>query len=215
MKTGNRILDLLFPPHCVFCDQLMALGRESDVCPSCQKSLKRFQSVGKAEFVEKVISPLRYEQEVASSLLRYKFGGKSFYAHVYAQYMTQCLQESDISFDILSWVPLHPKRQWQRGYDQAELLCREVGKNIKHAPISLLRKKRNIAPQSGQHGYSRRKANILNCYALRPNVLVEGRRILLIDDVFTTGATLSECARVLMMAGAEEVYALTLANAHK
>ncbi len=215
MKAAAFLLDLIFPPRCVFCHGLLPPGTGESVCPACVSRLPRFPGTGKAEFVEAILSPFPYRDDVAASILRYKFGGRDFYAATYARYMAERLRESEVEFELLSWVPLHARRRRQRGYDQAWLLCREVGKLTGAAPTPLLRKIRNAPPQTRESGAERRRANISGCYALYKGAEVEGKRILLVDDVYTTGATLSECARVLLMAGAEEVCALTVANAHK
>ena len=215
MKLISTVLDLVFPPRCVFCHELLPLRREDPVCDHCRKSLQRFRGEEKAEFVERVVAPFRYGDEVKESIHRYKFGGRDHYAGIYAAYMADALRESHMEFDVLSYVPLHPRRRRSRGYDQAELLARELGKLLGAEVKPLLKKVRNAPPQSGKTGAAERRANISGCYALLDGAEAENRRILLVDDVFTTGATLSECARVLLMAGAEEVSAVTVANAHK
>ena len=215
MNVFSALLDVLFPPRCVFCHELLPLKRESEVCPRCQTGLQRFRGEEKAEFVERVVAPFRYKDDVRESIHRYKFGGREFYAKTYAQYMADALRDAHTEFDILSYVPLHPRRKRSRGYDQAQLLAVELGKLLHREPQPLLRKVRNAAPQSGKGNAAERRANISGCYALLPGVSVTEKRILLVDDVFTTGATLSECARMLLMAEAEEVSAVTVATAHK
>lgn len=214
MKLFSTLLDFVFPPRCVFCHAFLPLHSESAVCEHCQKSLQHFRGEGKAEFVERIAAPFRYENDIRESIHRYKFGGRDHYAKTYAAYMADSLRESHMEFDILSYVPLHSKRKRSRGYDQAQLLAVELGKLLGVEAKPLLKKVRNAAPQSGKSSAAERRANISGCYALLDGAEVEDRRILLVDDVFTTGATLSECARVLLMAGAEEVSAVTVANAH-
>ena len=215
MNVFTAVLDVFFPPRCVFCHELLPLRREGEVCPRCQKSLERFRGEEKAEFVERVVAPFRYKDAVRDSIHRYKFGGREFYAKTYAQYMAEALRDAHAEFDLLSYVPLHPRRKRSRGYDQAQLLAEELGKLLDAEPKPLLRKTRNVSPQSGISDAARRRANISGCYELLPGVSVTEKRILLVDDVFTSGATLSECARMLLMAEAEEVSAVTVATAHK
>ena len=215
MNLFSALLDVFFPPRCVFCHELLPLKRESEVCPRCQKSLERFRGEEKAEFVERVVAPFRYRDDVRESIHRYKFGGREFYAKTYAEYMADALRDAHAEFDVLSYVPLHPRRKRSRGYDQAQLLAVELGKLLDMEPKPLLRKKRNVSPQSGMGDVAQRRANISGCYELLPGAEVAEKRILLVDDVFTSGATLSECARMLLLAEAQEVSAVTVANAHK
>ena len=215
MKLLSTLLDLVFPPRCVFCHELLPLHAESAVCEHCQKSQTRFKGEEKAEFVERVVAPFRYENDIKESVHRYKFSGREHYAETYALYMADCLRESHMAFDILSYVPLHPRRRRSRGYDQAERLALELAKLLGVEVTPLLKKVHTASPQSQKKSAAERRANISGCYALLDGAAVEDRRILLVDDVFTTGATLSECARVLLMAGAEEVSAVTVASAHR
>lgn len=109
-------------------------------------------------------------------------------------------------FDILTWVPISKLRKLRRGYDQVQLLADTVGGELGMQPVCLLKKIRNNPPQSGITGSAQRRANVLGVYQITQAELVQGKRILLLDDVITTGATLSECARVLLTAGAKEVH---------
>jgi len=113
----------------------------------------------------------------------------------------------------VTWAPLSRKRLRERGYDQAEILARGVGDQLSIPAVSLLEKVRHTQAQSDLKEESRRRANALNAYRLKPGAVVAGKSVLLVDDVVTSGATLSKCARVLLQAGAESVHCLTLAQA--
>ena len=110
-------------------------------------------------------------------------------------------------------MPVSEKRRKQRGYDQAELLARAIGESLGLEAVPLLVKTRDIPAQSGIQEEAARRANVLGAYALLPGAQVKGKRILLADDVVTSGSTLSECARTLLSYGAAEVCAVTLAQA--
>jgi predicted amidophosphoribosyltransferase len=103
-------------------------------------------------------------------------------------------------------VPVSRLRRFRRGYDQVELLARAVGKELGIKPARLLKKIRHNPPQSGISGDAERRANVLGVYRLVKGVEVADKRILLLDDVITTGATAGECARVLLTAGASQVH---------
>ena len=148
-----------------------------------------------------------YKENVRKSIHRYKFGRRRHYASVYGRLLALKLSgvlTQDI--DMLSWVPISSARKLKRGYDQSELICRTVGKELGIPVTQVLKKIRHTKPQSGLQGAALRRANIVGAYkVLQPQELV-GKRILLIDDVVTTGSTISECAKVLLIAGAKEIH---------
>ena len=116
------------------------------------------------------------------------------------------LQEYPEGFDILTWVPVSRLRRFTRGYDQVELLAHAVGQELGMTPVSTLKKVRHNRPQSGIVGQAKRRANVLGAYRAICTQEVQGKRVLLLDDIITTGATAGECARVLLTAGAKEVH---------
>ena len=128
--------------------------------------------------------------------------------------MAQCVRDHlKEEADGVTWAPLSRKRRRKRGFDQAELLARELGANLSLPVVSLLEKSRHTQPQSSLSDPSQRRANARGAYRLRPKGQVEGRRWLLVDDVVTSGSTLGECAYLLKQAGAEKVWCVTLAQA--
>lgn len=113
---------------------------------------------------------------------------------------------------MLSWVPVSKKRLRERGYDQAELLCRAVADELGVTPVPLLVKHRHTRAQSASGSAEKRKANIAGAYMLVPEADIQDHRILLIDDIITTGSTVSECARTLGYGGADRVVCATVAR---
>ncbi len=203
----------LFPPKCVFCRRVM---EKDGVCDKCEANLPyrtTYEVHDEIQFVDAAFSCFHYEGDVKNALLRYKFGGIQKYAVDFSEYLEECINMNlNGRYDIISWVPLSTKRLRRRGYDQARLLAEEICMRIgAESPVRTLRKSINVAPQSKQGDKSRRVANIIGAYE-PGNVNIEGKRILLIDDILTTGSTVSECARVLKTAGASEVLVLTLAK---
>lgn len=187
------------------------------LCPDCQRSLPWLAGNGaerKVEFVSLCVSPLRYKAPVDESIRRFKFTGRRWYAKTYGVLTAQCVQDHLAGkYDLLSWVPVSAKRKRQRGYDQSFLLAQETGKNLGQPVFSTLEKVRDNKAQSSLEDDASRRANVLGAYRVPEPSLVAGKRVLLIDDVVTTGETLAECARTLRMAGAEEVLCVTLAKA--
>ena len=214
MKVVDWLLDLIYPPRCAFCRRLLS-GREKGVCRFCRPKLPYVPADGQVQHfrnVDKCLSPLYYHGSVKDSLHRYKFGGATAYADIYSEFIVKCIDENQISCDSITWVPLSRRRLRRRGYDQAELLAKLIAKHLGQSPVRLLKKQRDTPPQSKTGSVEKRRANIAGAYdCLRPE-LVQGKQVLLVDDIVTTGATLSEAARVLKKAGAKEVICATLAR---
>ena len=138
----EKLLDLLFPPRCPFCRALLR-DNEELLCRRCRQTLPWTpEAAQKQSFrhVEACVSPLYYEGDVRRSLLRYKFGGLSVYAPKYAELMCACIERNGLSFDLISWAPLGPKRLRKRGYDQAKLLAQEISKRFGVPCAQLLEK---------------------------------------------------------------------------
>ena len=208
----TRLLDLLYPPRCVFCHNLMPRGVA--VCGHCRATLPYTVGEGQKRAIKGIsrcVSPLYYEGSVRDSLLRYKFGSLSGYAKIYGEFLSKCIDENGFSCDSITWVPLSRRRKLLRGYDQARLLAVELSRRTGVPCEGLLRKVRNNPAQSATGSPAKRRANVSGVYRSAAPEKTAGRRILLVDDIVTTGATLSECASVLKHAGAKEVLAVTVA----
>ena len=210
------LLDLLFPPRCVFCGKLLATG-ERDFCARCQRELPWLEGPAAeqtGEFFSLCAAPLRYQGVVRDSIRRYKFKGRQGYHKAYGKLVAQCVHDHLAGkYDLITWVPLSEKRKRERGYDQAFLLASAAALELGDVAVETLRKSRHTDAQSGLEGEAERRANVLGAYTAVDPELVAGRRILLIDDVVTTGATFSECARVLRTMGAKDVVCAALARA--
>ena len=166
------------------------------------------------EFCDSCLSPLWYEAQVRQGIHRYKFQGGSVHAPLLGTLMAQCLADNwGEGADLVVWVPLSPRGLRRRGYDQAGLLARQVGALTGLPVVAALSKVRETRTQSRLTSSSDRRANVSGAYAVKAGVEVDHQRVVLVDDVTTTGATLSECAACLRMAGATQVIGLTLARA--
>lgn len=217
-KLLSALLDLIYPPKCPFCRSV--LDRPAGgVCPICEGSLPHTGSE-RAHRLENgmlTLSPLRYTGTVRGAVRRYKFSGASGYAVPFGKRMARCLKEErDPALFIVTWVPLSDKRRRSRGYDQARLLAESMAKELGlEKPVPLLRKLRDNGPQSALTDHEARRANVKGVYTVTDPAAVAGKHILLVDDVLTTGFTVSSCAQALKKAGAVEVTAVTLARADK
>ena len=210
------LMDKLFPPKCILCRRVLQ-GAETDLCHACRVDAPECpQGKLKLQFLDSWTAVWYYEGNPRSSLLRYKFHNARSYAVPYGRLLAmKLLKEYPEGFDLLTWVPVSRLRKFRRGYDQVELLAGAVGEELGMKPVSLLAKTRHNRKQSGIMGYSRRRANVLGVYKCVDRAAVEGKRILLLDDILTTGATAGECARILLTAGASEVHCAVIAAARK
>ena len=215
----GTLLDLLFPPRCVFCRRLLRRGEEG-ICSRCQQELPwalGAEAEQTGEFFSLCASPLWYQDQVRASFHRYKFKGVRGYSRTYGRLVAQCVLDHLAGrYDLITWVPLSRARLRQRGYDQAMLLASAAALALDDVAAETLCKVRDTEAQSGLgKNDASRRANVLSAYQVTDPALVEGRRVLLIDDVVTTGSTLSECARVLRTAGAADVVCAALARARR
>ena len=216
MKLYHFLMELLFPPKCVLCRRLLKNG-ELDLCAACRVDGPEYPNRKiKLPFLDSFAAVWYYEGNVRGSLLRYKFYNARVYSVSYGRILAmKLLREYPEGFDILTWVPVSRLRRLRRGYDQVELLAKAVGAELGLAPVPTLYKIRNNRPQSRMKDPAARKANVLGAYRVLETADVKGKRVLLLDDILTTGATAGECARMLRMAGAREVHCAAVAAARK
>ena len=202
-----KLLNLLFPPKCTLCGKILE-KHETDLCRQCRVDSPECSGVHKNfSFLDSWAAVWYYEGYIRESLLRYKFCHARHYAPVYGRMLAMRIQqEYPDGFDMLTWVPVSRIRRFTRGYDQVELLVQAVGQELGMEPVPTLKKIRNNRPQSGIEGQAKRRANVLGAYSAVCPQNVRGKRVLLLDDIITTGATAGECARVLLTAGAKEVH---------
>ena len=213
MSFISSLLELLFPPKCVFCGKVRDGG--DTWCPKCTESLPFTLNCGRqeGEYYDFCISPMYYKGAVRKSILRFKFKGASSYADVYGRILADSIRENpDIDYDIISWVPLSSNRKRSRGYDQAMLLALATALELNEVAVETLVKPRDVKAQSELAGREERNANISGAYEAADPELIEGKCVLLIDDIVTTGSTLSECAKELLAAGAKRVVCAALAR---
>lgn len=213
-------MDFLFPPRCIVCRTFLK-DPETEICPDCMRSAPFYPysaqkpAPGKKrrlQFLDSLTAVWYYERDIRYSILRFKFYKAIHLAKPFGKVMAVKLHwEGPQDIDYLTWVPVSPVRKLTRGYDQSELFAKAVGKELGIRPVKLLRKIRHRPPQSNQNSVEARKANILGAYRVIGTRNLEGKRILLLDDIFTTGATTNECAKTLRFAGAKEVHCAVIA----
>ena len=190
MSLLSALLDLIFPAKCPFCGRVLD---RPGICDTCRGELPW-------------TAPLWYQGLAREGLHRFKFRGMSSAAAPLGELIAGCAAEHfSGAFDTVTWVPVSPRRLRQRGYDQARLLAESACRLWETKPLPLLRKTVHNPAQSGLKEAAARRANVLGVYEAVDPERISGHRILLVDDICTTGATLAECARVLREAGAADV----------
>ena len=214
-KVINRCLDLLYPPKCVFCDALLKDG-EQYFCRSCGEKVPMAEGehlFRTGTYFDQCVAPMYYQDMVRESFLDYKFHEKTWRAATYAAFLEPYVRKAFPKIDMITWVPLSRRSQKDRGYDQSELVAKELAKLLELPCEKMLEKVRNTRQQSRLEKTEERRANVLGAYAMKKNVSIEGREILLVDDIITTGSTVEECARILVGAGAAKIHCAAIAQA--
>ena len=206
----GRILELLYPRKCVFCTRPLA-REETDLCAGCRAGLPYCgEKDVRMPYAARAVAVFYYEDAVREAVLRYKFGGQMQYAHAFGRLVA--MKAAEMEYDLICHVPVSRARRRERGYDQAQRLAKAAASELGCKPRQLLKKTRNNPAQSGIKSPEQRRANVLGVYQVTDREAVRGKKILLIDDVSTTGATLSECCRTLLDAGAQQVSCAVLAK---
>jgi ComF family protein len=154
-----------------------------------------------------------YDGPLRSLIHLFKYSGMRPLAGTLSRLLDRALPIDD-RYDFIVPVPLHWRRRWSRGYNQAELLAREVAKRRRIPVLDALHRRKATANQAGLTSAGRRR-NMAGAFDPRAGIDLQRKRVLLIDDVFTTGATASACALALKKAGAASVTLLTLARADR
>ena len=222
LKTVPEFLNFIYPPRCGICGKIS----ENFLCVKCNKVLE-----GQAVFgIDKTKANLKsfenhlyifkYEGIIRNMIINYKFNEKSYLYKTFVNFLLKNEKFFKIleSYDTIIPVPISKKRKKQRGYNQSELIAKELANKLKiDLDISSLCKQKDIIEQS-KLSKEERVENIKGAYILQKqnyiqneNVL-EDKKIILIDDVFTTGSTANECCRVLKQANPKRIDVLTIAK---
>jgi ComF family protein len=157
-------------------------------------------------------SPYAYSANLKSALLRFKYVGARTAARDLAPLLAAHVAGLGWQLDGVVGVPLHPRRQQQRGFNQADALAAELSRLLGLPQVPGLQRVKDTEPQARQPDRHARRANMQAAFQAQGDA-ARGKRVLVIDDVCTTGATLSACAQALRAAGAAAVYGATLARA--
>ena len=226
-RVTSAAVDLLFPKRCVDCDK-----EGTFLCQECREGLPRLEppfcflcsQPGRLMMrlcprcwerpveIDGIRSPYRMEGAIREAVHALKYQNLRALAPTLGHLLAEFIAGSDLAADVLVPVPLHPQRERSRGYNQSLLLAQETGK-ASGLPVEghALRRLRPTPSQARSATQEERQANVAGAFMAEP-ALVQGRRVLVIDDVCTTGATLEACAIAMKQASATYVWGLTLAR---
>jgi ComF family protein len=231
----KALLDLLLPSFCLACEKPLGPAPDLLFCPDCLEKIHCIQSplcpccgrvyrkaaggdhhcgacLAKPRHFNLARALFLYEEPMKEVIHRFKYQGKTTCLPSVARFARNLPQVAEMEgADWIVPVPLHPSRLRERGFNQALLLARAFFPKDRRVAPDLLIRSRPTEPQTSFNGAARR-TNLKNAFAVTTPQHISGKKILLIDDVFTTGTTVNECARVLKKAGASEVLVLTLAR---
>ncbi len=214
----DKLLNLLFPPKCMLCRQTLG-ANEAGICQACCQQVEWNlvpNRIGGEDSFDVAAAGFWYEGPVRQALHGLKYQEKQSYARPLAQVMAYVYQNSlKVPADLVTFVPTNRATRRSRGYNQAQLLAVQLAKLINLPCIEALEKVRETKTMHGLDAKQRRE-NVAGAYRLFcPAERVNGKVVLLIDDILTTGATLEACAKTLKSAGARQVVGLCAAAAGK
>ncbi len=211
----SRILELLFPRKCILCRGILG-KEETDLCRKCRSHSPTYRRTKRQiPHIADVTAVWFYEGAVRRSLHRYKFRNARHYAAPYGRLLALRVQADLEEPELITWVPISARRLRRRGYDQSELLAQVLSAELGIPTQRTLEKFRDNRQNSTIQAPEQRRANVLGVYRPVHPEAFRGKRVLLLDDILTTGATSSECARVLLTAGAKSItFAVIAARAN-
>ena len=223
LKIQEKIINLIYPQTCGICGKI----NNKTICSKCNIQLKKQEKMGiltkekleensleMEKHFEELMYIFKYEGQIRELILDYKFNEKSYMYKTFVNFLlkNKKIFENIKKYDTIVPVPISPKRKKERGYNQSLLIAREIAhKTNLELMNNCLIKTKNIIEQSKLNKEDRAQ-NIYGVYELKNKQLTENKKILLIDDIYTTGSTVNECSRILRMTNPEKIGVLVLAK---
>lgn len=208
-RLRDRLLSLFFPSRCLICGKVVRA--DELFCPACRERLpaKPRQRIFTLPREFSVSAPLPYAGGFRRTLHALKFDGQKGRGEAIGRLMASVFEAAPEA-QLVAWVPMTPQKELERGYNQSKVLAKAVARALKLPALPVLKKVRETATQ---HELSREERihNVKAAYRADPRA--NGKTILLVDDIVTTGSTICECAKALYDAGANEVIGLCAASA--
>lgn len=215
MKFADKMLDLLYPKGltCNVCKkELKDNERKYSFCGECLKSFRKVENTTTINGKTKVFSCFYYEGAVRKTVLSYKDSNKPYISEYMAKYMADLYLSEKLKCDVIMYVPSNKKTIMKRGYDAMGEVAQYLSKEIDLPILNILRKRENVADLAALKGDERRNA-VRDAFSCEFHPDLMKKRILFIDDVFTTGATVGECCTLLYRCGAKNIKIITFSKA--
>ncbi len=213
----EKFLNLIFPNVCGFCNKI----DKNSLCENCELKLAKYRINGIKDYTKDnkkyfnyLYSALKYENEVREKIIKYKFNENSYLYKTFAKIIIKDKKVYGFLklYDIIIPVPMHKLKKSVRGYNQSELVANEIAKQME-LPFekNVLIKTKNTKVQSTLTK-TQRIENVKNAFFVTDTTKVKDKKVVLIDDIYTTGCTVNECSKVLKQAGAREICVVTIAK---
>ena len=207
------LLDIIYPQVCGICDKI----NKKSLCKKCEIKIKPYQ-INEIEKIKNKsfdyqIKILKYENIIRDKIINYKFNEK---AYLYKTFAKIILKNKKIygflkKYDIIMCVPMHIKKKMLRGYNQSELIAKELAKKLQiEKQFNNLVKIKDTKKQSTLTK-EQRKTNLKNAFQIKNSEKVKNKKVILFDDIYTTGSTVEECSKVLKRVGVSSIAVVTLA----
>ncbi len=217
-KIQENILDIIYPQTCGICGKI----NKKTICRKCEVTLEKqaqFAIINEGLEIEnknfnEIIYIFRYEGLIRKTIIDYKFNEKSYLYKTFVEFLLkdQKIFENIKKYDTIIPVPISKKRQKERGYNQSLLIANEISKKVNiQVDKNCLIKIKNIIEQS-RLNKEERNINIQNVYKLKNERFLFNKKILLIDDIYTTGSTVNECSKILRQANPKQIGIFVLAK---
>ncbi len=207
----NRLLSIFYPRKCPYCSRL--LKYDMTECLICRAEFPNVPRIEALPTGEICIAPFTYSGAIRRAICDYKFRGKKFNCYSFAGAVVSSIRNvyyKDMGFEIITCVPMSKDRRRERGFNQSELIARYTAEQLNKPFENLLCRDSGAALQH-EMTYEERISGNDNSYHIITPENVRGKKILLIDDIMTTGMTLSRCSAVLKSYGAERVFCASVA----
>lgn len=209
------VINLIYPNVCGICDKLC----DDDICKKCEIKLNDISKIKIDRYTNKYFKKhlyiFKYEGIIKERLIKYKFNERNYIYKAFVKFMLKNKKICDFlkNYDIIIPVPIHTKRRMERGYNQSALIAKAISKKIPQIDYleDVLIKKINNKPQSTKNK-SERKNNVIGAYYMKNKEKINNKKILLLDDIYTTGNTVNECCKILQSANPKCIDVITIAK---
>lgn len=205
----KTIIDFIYPPKCIFCNDILKIGSKDLICEKC---IYDFPILDNMFFIDKNngntgFSIVKYNDIISQSIHRFKYNDNPEYAKIYAEIIFKYIIKYNFlsKIDCLTSVPIHHKKQKKRGFNQAELIALHFSQLTNIPYKTLLIRTRNTLPQS-QIEFNKRYENLNNAFKIKEGENIKNKKILIIDDIYTSGSTIKHCRDILEQNGAEVLF---------